>query len=90
MKVVETPFSAAVRAMARRTKGREYTVTPIYITWLRRCISRRFVAAESTRTGPTFPHPSDKDVELALEAKKTDGADIVATDYVMRPILLSI
>jgi len=31
---------------------------------------------------------SEKDVELALEAKKTEAAEIVSTDYFMRPILM--
>src|SRR5260370_33257713 len=67
------PPSAAVRAMARRTKHRQYVVTPCRITWLRGCISRRFVASESTRPGPTFPHPADKDVDLRVRQEASSA-----------------
>jgi hypothetical protein len=48
-------------------------VTPRYITWLRGCVSRRFVAAESTRLGPTFPHPADKDVDLRVRQQASSA-----------------
>src|SRR5207249_2735321 len=52
---------------------REYVVTPRCITWLRGCVSRRFVASESTRPGPTFPHPADKDVDLRVRQEASSA-----------------